>query len=1051
MKNFINYFIKHSVITNWIMLVICLAGVFALANLNKRINPKMEIEEVRIQVPFPGASAIEVEEGITTKIEENLRGLEGIVRVTSTSSDNFASINVEIEQYYDMNKAIQNIKNSVNSVSSYPSGAEKPVVFQGTRWNRAIMYSIYGPDDLFTLKKIVEEFRDDLLATGKISNINYWGIPAREISIEISPDDLIRYGLTINDISMAIRNSNLNISSGSVLTDQEQILIRSYNKKYQAKELEDIEIVSKIDGKKILLTDICTITEQWPENRFYSEYNGKKSVGFNVMYNNNEDVVEIVEIADKLVEEYKERYAGLVEFIPFIKETDNLNDRIDLMTQNGILGLALVIVLLSFFLNARLAFWVAIGIPISILGMFFVIWTWGITINEMSLFGIIMVIGILVDDGIIIGESIYYQWEKFGKSPVRAAIDGTLDVWKPVFISIATTIVAFLPYFYFYGGLGKHVWQIAAVVIVALLFSLIEALIILPAHIAHSKALKIEPRSNNMFTRIRESIDKFIDLLVNKVYSNILKFCLRNRWAVSASVFAMILIIAGLFQGSHVRAQFFPQIEPPYARIQITVPSGISAEVATKIRYKMIDKALAFSSSWRDTTQFPPPIKNFTSWMNGNVINVFFILPDGDQRDYTIGEFSDALAEYIGEVPEAENVIIGGWNFGGSPVSVKFQSADYAQLMKAKDLLKEELKQISGVKDIQDDTPLGNNEFIVTLKPKGKALGFSLRDLTTQLRQGFYGQEVMRLQRGRDEVKMWVRFTKDERVSISQIENLKVITQSGHYVPFKEVADYSLQRSIRRIRHENGQRSIRVFSNFDYSKNDLAVVIKELNASIVPKVLSQVEGVKRTFGGQAEEMGKIMDSMWFSMSIALLVMFTILMFLMKSYMQTLLIMSLIPLGIIGSVLGHYIMGFPISILSFLGIVALAGIIINNSVVMVDRFNKIVKKYDNIADALYEAGKTRFRPIILTTITTTAGLAPMILLKSEQGQWLVPMALSVASGLIFGTFITLLLLPSALYVISDLRTIFNRFSDKTKNRIELEPAYKNNSDDLLSEV
>jgi len=1042
MKKFINYFIKHSVITNWIMIVICVAGVFALANLNKRINPKMDIENIRIQVPFPGASAIEVEEGITTKIEENLRGLEGIVRIRSTSSDNFASINVEIDQDYDMNKAIQNIKNSVNSVSSYPTGAEKPVVYQSTRWNRAIMYSIYGPDDLFTLKKIVEEFRDDLLATGKISNINYWGIPAREISIEISPDDIIRYGLTINDIAQAIRNSNLNISSGSVLTDQEQILIRSYNKKYQAKELEHIEIVSKIDGKKIHLTDICNLTEQWPENRFYSEYNGKKSVGFNIMYNNNEDVVEIVKIADTLVEVYKEKYAGLVQFVPFVKETDNLNERIDLMTQNGILGLVLVIVLLSFFLNARLAFWVSLGIPISILGMFFVIWIWGITINEMSLFGIIMVIGILVDDGIIIGESIYYQWEKYGKTPVRAAIDGTLDVWKPVFISIITTIVAFLPYFYFYGGLGKHVWQIAAVVIVALLFSLIEALIILPAHIAHSKALNITPRSDNLFTRIRESIDKFIDWQINTIYSKALKFCLRYRWAVSASVLAIILVIYGLFKGSHVRAQFFPAIQPPFARMQVTVPAGMSAEVASKIRYDIIEKALVFSSSWVDTTQKPKPIQNFTSWMNGNVINVFFILPSREFRDYSIGEFSDALAEYVGEVPEAENVIIGGWNFGGSPVSVKFQSTDYSQLIKAKDLLKTELKNIAGVKDIQDDTPLGNNEFIVTLKPKGKALGFTLRELTSQLRQGFYGQEVMRLQRGRDEVKIWVRFTKNDRVSISQIENLKVRTHTGAYVPFKEVANYSLQRSIRRIRHENGQRSIRVFANFDYSKNDLAVVIKELNSSIVPKVLSQIEGVKRSFGGQAEEMGKIMDSMKFSMSIALLVMFTILMFLLKSYMQTLLIMSLIPLGIIGSVFGHYIMGIPVSILSFLGIVALAGIIINDSVVLVDRFNKLIKKYDDIADALYEAGKTRFRPIILTTVTTAAGLAPMILLKSEQGQWLVPMALSVASGLIFGTFITLLVLPSTLYVISDLRSLINKLSAKKKTRIELEPAYKN---------
>ena len=370
-KKFVEYFIKHSVITNWIMAIICIAGIFALFNLNKRLDPKFEIERVRIEVPYPGASAVEVEEGIVTKIEENLRGLEGIDKINSTSQDNFGSIRVEINSDYDMNRAIQNIKNSVNSINSYPTGAEKPIVYQQTDWNRAIMMSIYGPDDLFTLKKIVEDFRDELAKTGKMSNFLTWGIPNREFSIEVSPENLIRYKLTIDDISNAIRNSNLNISSGSVLTDQEEILIRSYNKKYQAVDLESIEVISSIDGKKILLKDICNVQEQWPENRFYSEYNGKRSVGFNVMYNNNEDVLEIDKLTREIAEKYEEKYAGLIEFKVFIREVDELEERIELLSQNGILGLALVIIILGVFLNTRMAFWVALGIPISLFGMFF--------------------------------------------------------------------------------------------------------------------------------------------------------------------------------------------------------------------------------------------------------------------------------------------------------------------------------------------------------------------------------------------------------------------------------------------------------------------------------------------------------------------------------------------------------------------------------------------------------------------------------------------------------------------------------------------------------
>ncbi len=428
--------------------------------------------------------------------------------------------------------------------------------------------------------------------------------------------------------------------------------------------------------------------------------------------------------------------------------------------------------------------------------------------------------------------------------------------------------------------------------------------------------------------------------------------------------------------------------------------------------------------------------------MGGGTLSIFFVLPSSAEREYSVGEFSDALAEYIGEVPEAENVIVGGFSFGGTPISVRFQSSDYQQLLAAKDLLKDELRQISGVKDIRDDTPLGNNEFVVTLKPQGQALGFTVRDLTTQLRQGFYGEEVMRLQKGRDEVKVWARFPKQDRVSIAQIENFRVRSPAGDYVPFTEVARYDVERGLRRIRHDNGMRAVTVYADLDYSQNELSVVLSEINREVVPRVLAQVDGVQRAVGsGQQEEVQKMVGSMTYTMTLALVVMFTILLFLLKSYLQTLLVMGLIPLGVIGAVIGHFIIGIPVSILSFLGIVALAGIIINDSVVLVDRYNKLIRRGVEVSQALYEAGMTRFRPIVLTTITTAGGLAPIILMRSEQGQFLVPMAVSVAFGLLFGTLLTLILLPSALYAISDLRLLFRRVVlRRPSSRLEAEPAY-----------
>jgi multidrug efflux pump subunit AcrB len=766
------------------------------------------------------------------------------------------------------------------------------------------------------------------------------------------------------------------------------------------------------------------------------------------MYNNNEDVVEIVETTERIAKQYNEKYAGLITFETFIKETDDLEERMGLLIQNGLIGLTLIMILLSIFLNIRMAFWVALSIPISFLGMFFVIWILGISINEMSLFGMILVVGILVDDGIIIGESIFSQAER-GKSKFKATIDGTLDVIKPVSIAILTTIVAFIPYFYFYGVLGSYVWQIAAIVIVSLCFSLIEAVIILPGHIEHSKALDMAkngiPNKKSIFYRTRKKFDVILKKISDDSYGRFLKFCLKHRWSVTASTLSIVLIIMGMFQGAHVRAQFFPEMEFPFARIAIEMPAGASEAVADDVRNEVIEKALAYGKILEDEESINP-IENYMSWGGRGNVNIFLDLIPATERDWSVNDFLSDLSDYIGTIPEAENVNIRTPSFGGSPVEVRFLSADYTQLLKAKNLLKEELAKIDGLEDIRDDTPLGNNEFIVTLKPRAEALGFNLREVTSQLRQGFFGQEVMRMQRGRDELRIWVRFNKDDRVSISQIENLRIRTPNGDYIAFKELATFKIERGIETIRRENRQRSVRVRANMDFTKNNLQVVLEELKSTIIPRVLSQVDGVTETAGGQAEYTNKMVNSITFSMTFAMIAIFTILVFLLKSYIQSGLILSLIPLGVIGAVIGHFLMGIPVSILSFLGIVALAGIIINDSVVFLDRYNKNIKSGEDVKDAIFNAGMARFRPIVLTTLTTAVGLAPLILQKSQQGQWLVPMALAVAAGLIFGTIITLLMLPSALYVVSDLRVLKNRFAHRFMGRellqrSEMEPARK----------
>ncbi len=1034
MKNFISYFIRHSIITNWIMLVILLAGAIGLMNLKMRIWPKMELNYLSVDIPFPGASAIEVEEGLINKIEENLKGLEGIVQTTSLSMDNYGEVFIEVDPSADISKTLDKVRNAVNTISDYPAAAEKPVIYQNTQWNRAMLIILHGPENLFTLKQVMEEFRDDLLKSGKISQINTWGIPDRQIVVEVNPGMLQRYGLTINAISQAIRSQNLNISAGSIVTSQEEILIRSYEKKYQARGLETIPLISGIDGREILLGDICSVREQWPDNVFYAESRNKISVGMNVMYNNNEDVVDIAKLLDSKLEEYNARYAGLVSFEPLIRDVDELNERLGTLTTNGLIGLAMVLFVLGFFLNLRLSFWVAMGIPISFMGLFFVQWLIGITINEMSLFGMIMVIGILVDDAIVIGESIYAKWENEGLSAFDAAVEGTMEVIHPVAISVVTTIIAFSIYLSLYGELGQYVWQIGLMSMIALAFSLLEATLLLPAHLAHSKAL----RRNKGENALRQRLNHFITILTTRYYAPFVKFCIRNRYSISALVFALILIILGAFQGTHIRAQFFPEIEEPYAQINVEIPAGMTAARSDALRDTVIASALIFGRKKADEGhRSDNMIENYVSWSNGNTISIFLVLPPKEEREFSVNEFSNELAGAIGDFPEAESVNIQGASFfGGSPISYRFLSRDTEQLKAIKERFKDELRNIDGVKDIQDDTPLGSNEFIVSLKNRGKALGLTVQNVTSQLRQGFYGQEVMRLQRGRDEVKIWVRFAPEDRARITQIENLKILTPAGAYIPFKEIADYSIQRSMKRIRHRDGYRAVSVYANLDYSKNDLSVVSREINEDILPALLADFPGVSRGTGGQSEFVQKSVKSMAFSSLIAVILMFTILLILLKSYPQTLLVMSLIPLGFIGATIGHYIMHIPISFISFLGSVALAGIIVNDSVVLIDRYNQIMKAGQHtVAEAAHLAAVQRFRPIIMTTITTAIGLAPLIFAKSSGGQFLVPMAVSIAFGLLFGTLLTLGLLPAALMTIADLKAVRDSIHRKIHSRSE----------------
>ena len=1012
MRKLIAYFVDNSLLTNWLMILIFAAGTFGLVNLQKRIWPKIEFDYISIDLSWPGASAREVEEGLIQPLEERIQGLEGIMEVTSTAYDGGGWFGLETSPWYPMDKLLDQVRSAVETTPDYPSEAEKPVIFQETEWNRVMLLFIYGTDNLKSLEEIAETFREELIQTGEVTQINTWGFPGEQIIIEPLPSDLERYNLSLEDLKTAVETSSLNLSAGSVLTDQEQIQIRTYEKKTTIAELEQIMVNIVPSGRVLRLGDICNVRKAREENAVYTRANSRNAVGLQIMYSNTEDVIGISKIVDRKLEEAREQYGESITFKTYIRDVDELNDRLGTLTKSGLGGLLLVLLILGLFLNTRLSFWVALGIPISFMGLIFLEWIMKITINEMSLFGMIMIIGILVDDGIVIGESIYDQWHRLGKPRRTAAIDGTMEVLAPVLVSIATTMAAFGPYFFIYGEMGKYTSQVGLVVVVSLAFSLVEAVILLPAHLAHSRALSEEAREQGSFRRQMENLQY---RLIRKVYTPFLDYALTHKGIILTLLSCSMMISAGAVMGNHIKAAFFPDIEAPYVYAEVQFPSGTSSEVINTTREYMEAFALDFGSKYAEgSDKFDNAVVDYLSWGNSSRIFVYLILQDNKIRDFSVNRFSLDLAREFPEYPQVESLFIGNDSmFGGDPVSIRFLGREKEPLELAAELFKERLREIEGIKDIRDDMPLGEKEFLISLNNRGQALGLTTAGVAGQVRMGFYGTELMNLQEGRNRIPILIRYPSEERNNLEKVENLLIRTPAGNRVPFREVADFQLRRSERTIRRENGYRALRVMAGIDTDVTEINLVMKEINDVILPEILSQAEGVSLSKGGQGAWVDKMIRSMIFSMAMALLVMFTLLLFQMKSWGQALLVLSLIPLGFLGALYGHIIMGKPISFISFLGSVALGGIIVNDSVVLIDCFNKKIRQGISSPQAAREAALQRFRPIVMTTLTTSIGLGPLIFQKSVGGQMMVPVGISIAWGLIFGTFLTLAVLPVVL--------------------------------------
>ena len=1035
MRKVIEYFIRYHVAVNVIIIAFAVFGIVGAKSLKSSFFPLTDSKNVFINITYPGASPQEVEEGIVLKIEDNLKGLEGVDRVTSTSRENSGNINVEIEKGRDIDFMLLQVKNAVDRVPTFPTGMEPLVVSKLETVRQTISFAISGDNiPLATLKQIGRQIENDIRAIEGISQIEISGYPQEEIEIAVNENSLLAYNVSFTEVSQAVGNANILVTGGNIKTDAEEYLIRANNRSYFGDELSNIIIRANASGQTVRLKDVAIIRDRFSETPNAAYFNGNLSVSTTITSTNTEDLIGSAEKVKEYIEEFNQKYDNVtLSIVSDLSET--LNGRTELLIKNAWQGMLLVLIFLSLFLNTRLAFWVAFGLPIAFLGMFIFAGFFDVTINVLSLFGMIIVIGILVDDGIVIAENIYQHYEK-GKTPVQAAVDGTIEVLPPIISAIITTILAFSIFLFLDSRIGEFFGEVSVIVILTLVVSLVEALIILPAHLAHSKALQPvskKPKTGigRAFAKLRvinEMGDRFMVWMRDTLYSPVIKFALKYKM-LSFGLFAMSLILSlGSVGGGIIRTSFFPRIASDRAQIELLMPNGTNEQVTDSIISLIEEKAEIVNQEL--TEQY---LKGTGKVLFKNVIKkvgpgssaatlTLNLLP-GEERPDAISSnmVTSRLAELVGPVIGVESLIYGsGGNFGGSPVSVSLLGNNIKELKAAKSELKTALLNNSTLKDVADNDPAGIKEIRLQLKESAYLLGLDLRNLMNQVRAGFFGTQAQRFQRGQDEIRVWVRYDRENRSSIADLDEMRIVTPDGSRVPLKEIADYIIERGDVAINRLEGRREIQVSADMKNPKDSPTDVMSDIQNNIMPEIQSKYPTVTASYEGQNRELGKLTGSLKLvGLSVLALIYMTIA-FTFRSFSQPLMLILLIPFSLTAVTWGHWLHDFPLNILSLLGIIALIGIMVNDGLVLIGKFNSNLREGMTFDDAIYEAGRSRFRAIFLTSITTIAGLTPLIFETSRQAQFLIPMAISIAYGIGFATVLTLVMLP-----------LFLSFSNKVK--------------------
>lgn len=1051
----IRWFTENGVAANLLAGIVIIAGLFTASNIKLELFPDLDLDLVNISVPYPGAAPEEVESGIVELIEDRIQDVDGIKKMTATAGEGFGSVLVEVERGYNASDVSDKIKVRIDTIDNFPEESEEPTVEELLIRNEVISLAVYGDADVKTLKDLAEFIRDELNVRERITQVDIKGIAQFEISINVSELALRKYGLTFDDVVEAVRRTSVDIPGGSIRSRGGEILLRTTGKAYTGADFAAVPVLTASDGTILRVRDLATVDDGFVDDPLITEFNGQRAVLLRIFAVGDESALDIADRVQEFARTIDNDLPPGIQVEAFRDFTYYLKGRLQMLIQNGVFGLVLVLLVLTLFLRPSLAFFVMLGIPISFLGAIIFMPALGISINLASLFGFILVLGIVVDDAIIVGESVFTQFQKHGGPGVAASVAGTKRVSIPVTFAVLTTIVAFLPILTIPGFLGKFFYPIPVVVIACLVWSLIQSKLVLPYHLTLCNVGGGGRDEINWLQRQQRKIADGLERFVERRYRPFLKKAIQFRYATVAAFVGILLIMFGALAGKHLPFVFFPPVPSDYIVAKLVMPEGTPPEQTTRALNQMQDGLRKLIGETNEKG-FGDPFDNAVVTIgaqpfegsggpmgdavqnNGSHLAEIAVelvkredLVDGGNIEVlSAPNLANRWRELIGPVPGVKELSFSANAAGaaGMPIDIQLAGRDFEALQAAAEAIKAKLGTYEGLFDIVDNYSSGKREIQLDILPSAEALGLRQSDLGRQVRAAFYGVEAQRIQRGRDDIKVMVRYPPDERRSVENLSDLRIRTPSGQEVPFDEVADFEITDGFSAITRVDRRRVINITADADKSLADLGLIKADLSGAdaeagakgFLDQIVAEYPGVTWSFEGEAREQADIFKSLQQMTLIALFIIYALLAIPLKSYMQPIIVMIVIPFGLIGAIGGHIIMGQPMSILSVLGFVALAGVVVNDSLVLVDFINQERAAGKPLRLAIEEAGSLRFRPILLTSLTTFAGLLPVLFETSLQAQFLIPMAISLSFGVLFATFITLLLVPAFYSILEDIR-------------------------------